>query len=102
MEIIKSSTYRQGFQVILRFKLTQYVRDEELLRSLVTYLRCGSYTQASRDVGEFICTKFSDIINQIIPYFIKYPGPHPPRVGLPPPRGEFSELNILILLIFVK
>ena len=73
MEIIKSSTYRQGFQVILRFKLTQHVRDEELLRSLVTYLRCGSYTQAYRDVGDLICTKFSDIINQIIPFFIKYP-----------------------------
>ena len=35
--IIKSSTHRHGFQVRLKFKLTQHIRDEELLISLVTY-----------------------------------------------------------------
>ena len=58
----------------LRFKLTQHQRDDKLLRSLVTYLRCGSYTsEASRNVGNFICEKFSDIHDKIIPFFTKYP-----------------------------
>ena len=35
--IIKLSTHHHGFQVRLKFKLTQHIRDEELLISLVTY-----------------------------------------------------------------
>ena len=74
VDIFKSKKYSVGFQVRLRFIITQHIRDEELLRSLVTYLRCGNYnSQASLTWGNFNCSNFSDIINKIIPFFTKYP-----------------------------
>ena len=74
---------------MLNFILTQHCRDEELLRNLVTYLRCGSYIpRASVNAGDFLCRSSSDILDKIIPFFQKYPGPHPPRVGLPPLGGN--------------
>lgn len=39
----KSSTYKLGFQVYLKFQITQHNRDKELLKSLVGYLGCGCY-----------------------------------------------------------
>jgi len=59
-------------QVLLRFKLTQHSRDEQLMRSLVNYLDCGKISVNERSV-EFIVTKFSDITNKLIPLFGKYP-----------------------------
>jgi hypothetical protein len=43
INIFKSSSYKSGFSVRLRFILTQHTRDEELLKSLVSYLDCGKY-----------------------------------------------------------
>jgi hypothetical protein len=37
-------TCKSGFQILLRFQITQHTRDEELLRSLVSYLGCGQYS----------------------------------------------------------
>jgi len=59
-------------QVLLRFKLTQHSRDEQLMRSLVNYLDCGKIYVNERSV-DFIVTKFSDITNKLIPLFGKYP-----------------------------
>lgn len=59
-------------QVLLRFKLTQHSRDEELIRSLVNYLGCGKIYIEERSVS-FIVTKFSDITDKILPLFDKYP-----------------------------
>jgi hypothetical protein len=59
-------------QVLLRFKLTQHSRDEELFRSLVNYLGCGKIYVEEGSVS-FIVTKFSDITDSIIPLFDKYP-----------------------------
>ena len=59
-------------QVRLQFKLTQQLRDEELLRSIVDYLGCGRIYVNERSV-DFIITKFSDITDKLIPLFGKYP-----------------------------
>ena len=59
-------------QVLLRFKLTQHLRDEQLMRSLVDYLYCGRIYVSAGSV-DFIVTKFSDITNKLIPLFDKYP-----------------------------
>ena len=74
VQIISSSTHRQGFKVILRFQLTQHQRDEELLKSLVTFFGCGNYYRNySGTVSDFRCQKISDIQDKIIPFFTKYP-----------------------------
>ena len=44
------------------------------MKSLVSYLECGRYiARNNKDLGEYICTKFSDIDKKIIPFFIKHP-----------------------------
>ena len=44
------------------------------MKSLVNYFGCGHYKViANHDIGEFCVTKFSDIINKIIPLFKNFP-----------------------------
>lgn len=37
----KASGYSAGFQVSLFFFISQHVRDEQLMNSLIEYLGCG-------------------------------------------------------------
>ena len=56
----------------LIFKLTQHVRDEQLMISLIENLKCG-HVSNNRDTLDFKVTKFEDITEKIIPFFSKYP-----------------------------
>jgi hypothetical protein len=55
----------------LRFILTQHVRDEEFLKSLISTLNCGRYIPKS-GYGEFIVEKFTDVFDKVIPIFEKF------------------------------
>lgn len=59
-------------QVILRFKLTQHIRDKQLFIQLADYLDCGKIYVDERSVS-LIVTKFNDLSEKIIPLFDKYP-----------------------------
>lgn len=53
----------------LMFKITQHIRDAELLTSLIDYLNCGHYGSASGKAhGEFIVSNLPDIVEKIIPF----------------------------------
>ena len=67
----KSPTTKTGFSVGLSFRITQHSRDEQLIRSLVSYLGCGRIKKVSTRPNEvnFHVTKFSDILGKIIPLF---------------------------------
>lgn len=43
-------------QVLLQFKLSQHIRDEQLMRSLVDYLGCGRISVNERSVDFIITT----------------------------------------------
>jgi len=61
INITKSSTNKAGFQVQLKFQITQHIRDAELLKSLVSYLSCGYYyASKGRDCGDFLAIRFPD------------------------------------------
>jgi hypothetical protein len=61
-----------GFQ--LGFKITQHIRDEALLKSFISYFKCGYYIKPLQEEwGNYKCTKFSDNYNIIIPFFTQYP-----------------------------
>jgi len=62
-----------GYQVWLKFQITQHSKDELLMKSFVSYLGCGRYETSQKDYGNFVCTKFSDINEKIIPFFSKHP-----------------------------
>ena len=57
----------------LIFKVTQHVRDTDLLKQLINYFNCGYYKACTNNAGDFIVTKFNDINSIIIPFFNKYP-----------------------------
>jgi hypothetical protein len=67
----KSPESKLGETVWLRFILTQHVRDEEFLKSLISTLNCGRYIPKS-GYGEFIVEKFTDVFDKVIPIFEKF------------------------------
>ena len=71
--VLKESS--KGGSVGFRFKVTQHIRDAELLKSLVNYLGCGKYSiRPLRPMyGDYLVTKLEDIKDKIIPFFNKYP-----------------------------
>lgn len=78
IKITKSSTHKVGKSVKLSFTLTQHVRDKQLMTNLAQYLGCGRYVPRSKKgatshIGDFLCTKFDDIYDTLIPFFKKYP-----------------------------
>lgn len=45
-----------------------------LLKRFIEYFDCDNYyLRYSQDVGDFIVTKFLDINEKILPFFVKYP-----------------------------
>ena len=68
-----SKTYKSGYQIRLKFIISQDVRDVALLNSFINYLNCGSVITDSRGLSQFIVRKKSDITLNIIPFFAKYP-----------------------------
>ena len=56
IEIKKSSSMKIGYQVLLVFKITQHVRDEQLLKNLVVFLEFGRYYKRPKEnAGDILC-----------------------------------------------
>lgn len=72
IRIIESKTHKLGYQVGLRFQITQHIKDKLLMKNIRTYLKCG-YLSARGDIIDFKVTNFHDILKIIIPIFEKYP-----------------------------
>jgi len=72
VRVFNSSHHQTGYQVQLRFQITQQARDQELMESLIKYLNCGRISKRG-DVVDFHVTKLTDIAEKIIPFFKKYP-----------------------------
>lgn len=81
LKISNSATNKIGSRVRLRFAIGLNIREKDLLKSLVTYFKLGdlkndgktSYVYCEKDSVSLQVTKFEDINNIIIPFFIKYP-----------------------------
>lgn len=65
-------TTKNTQSITLRFKLTQHIRDNVLMKSLEQYLGCGTYYPYDK-IGDFKVSNFFDIKEKIIPFFDKYP-----------------------------
>ena len=68
----KDSKMRTGIRSKLRFNICQHLKDKLLLERILSYLNCGSVTEASRGEVNFDVHKFSDIYDIILPFFEKY------------------------------
>lgn len=72
VQIYKANT-KLGEAVKVTFTITQHIRDEQLMLSLIKYLDCGFVTERSREEAvDFKVIKLSDISDKIIPFFEKY------------------------------
>lgn len=72
VRVYNSVSHVTGYQVQLRFQITQQSRDKFLMERLVSYLGCG-YISERGDIVDFHVTKFMDVSEKIIPFFEKYP-----------------------------
>ena len=97
--IRESDKYTAGFQIYLVFLITQHVRDEALLRGLINYLGCGNL-RSKREVFEYQVSKYSDLIEKIIPFFNKYQIFRLRRERREAARSE--EKSLRIFQIFVE
>ena len=92
VNLINSKT-KVGKQVILMFSVTQHSRDAALLELFREFLGCGKYYPSStRNEGNYTVTKFSDIEEKIIPFFLKYPIQGVKALDL----SDFSKIGSLI------
>ena len=71
INIFKGTT-KIGLIVKLEFKLTQHERDEVLIKNLINLFECGGVFRYITAFN-FRVTKLDDIVNNIIPFFKKYP-----------------------------
>lgn len=72
VSIRTSKALKVGARVSIIFVITQHIRDELLLKSLVNFFGCGqAYSYKSHT--EFICQSFIDNYEKILPFFRKYP-----------------------------
>lgn len=73
VQVYKAKT-NIGEAVRMVFTITQHIRDEQLMKSLVELLDCGNVTRRKREEAvDLRVTKQSDINTKIIPFFEKYP-----------------------------
>jgi hypothetical protein len=71
---IGKSTTKIGYQVQLRFRITQHKRDIKLMESIMLLLGSGSiYKYPKQSAINITIMNSSDISNKIIPFFNEYP-----------------------------
>ena len=67
-----SLTTKTGKAVVLKFHIVQHSRDIELMKSLISTLKCGRIELVLKQSAVyFVVTKFKDIFEKIIPLFDK-------------------------------
>ena len=67
VNVLQNSRYATGYQVKLVFQITQHMRDERLMTSLIELLQCGKIYKY-RNAFDFRVSKFADITEKIIPF----------------------------------
>ena len=72
MEIVKSSSHKIGYQVILKFSINQHTRDLELLKCFINFLG-GGLIKERTGTSQFVVVKLALIKEKLIPLFQKYP-----------------------------
>ena len=94
IRLINSPANKLGYQVGLRFQITQHSKDKLLMENIINYLECG-YLSVRNDIIDFRVTKFSDIVEKIIPFFNKYP-----LLGVK--QKDFEDFKLVASIISAK
>jgi hypothetical protein len=71
---IKITKRKVKYQVELRFRITQHIRDAHILGIIAEYLGCGKvYIRSTGLACDLVVNTFPENINKIIPFFNKHP-----------------------------
>ncbi len=73
ISIYKSEKSKLGSAVQLVFKITQHLRDIELLKNISNYLSCGRVEKRKSEACDFTVTSFKSFEEKIIPLFLTNP-----------------------------
>ena len=75
IKISKSESSKLGIRVQLRFSIGLHLREKEFIKYLTTYFNLAKdkYVYSDSNSIQFEITNINDIINVIIPFFMKYP-----------------------------
>lgn len=71
--VLPRVNFNTGWRVIARFSIGLHSKDAPLLQLIKCYLGVGSLEREVSQVASFRVTRVKDIINVIIPHFLKYP-----------------------------
>lgn len=70
---VKQSSNLKGWNLELKFQITQHTKDAQLLASFQSFFGCGKYKEKTGGLsGDFYVGKFPDLYQKIIPFFVKY------------------------------
>ena len=70
VQLRKAAGYKVGYQVSMKFQITQDILDKKLLQNIVEYLGCGYYREVTKnDEGKFEVESAKEILAKIIPFF---------------------------------
>lgn len=73
IDIINSKTHKVGYQVKMKFQITQHSRDLGLMSNLLKLLNCGNLIEiVGRSAVDIVVTKISDIESKIVPLFTDF------------------------------
>ena len=70
--VATSESTTEGLNVRLRFIVSQDSRDEDLMKSLITYFDCGACEKAKDGMVYYRVTKFADNHGKILAFFSKH------------------------------
>ena len=71
---IKITKRKSKYQVELRFRITQHIRDIHILGLIAEYLDCGEVYISSNSLAcDLLVNTFPNNINKIIPFFKNHP-----------------------------
>lgn len=70
--IFKSKTHKVGYQVKLKFQISQHSRDIQLIKNIIKYLGSGILIEVKSSV-DLVNYKFLDLESIIVPLFNNYP-----------------------------
>ena len=74
IRITKSSTTKTGFQVQLRFNITQHSIDKILMNSFGNFWGCGKvFLRFRENKVDFQILKMKDLCDKVIPFFQNMP-----------------------------
>lgn len=73
LHLRKNEEFKVGYRVEIVYRISQHLRDAQLMEKFTSYFQCGKVKKDARNsVLYFTVSNFQDILEKIIPFFKEY------------------------------